>query len=190
MLEHGYDFSEKVKVSTYDPIDRLLAEGKQILNNIAEIDKLDLDEISETVKNSERALKKFEDLQKLDLDSDPEFLRLKEDWLGKCEYGQRECEEVLAKLDQIEEKVKKMREGVKADEDNEKEIMKEIEGVQVYLPSAEEIDQEISAKVEEGFVGVRPSFSDLDDITPENLPKLYYVYERVLQANLNNEPEY
>lgn len=151
-----------------------------------------MDEISEVVKKSEIALKKFEDLQKsetVDLDSDPKFLNLKKTWLGKCEDGQKECENVLKKLEEVEKKVIKMKEEVKADEENERKILAYVESGEVYLQSIEEIDQEISAKVEEKLMNIKPSFKDLDDITPENFPMLYHVYEKVLRENLDNESE-
>lgn len=163
-----------------------------MLRNISELDKLDLNEISDAVKTSEIALKKFEDLQKselIDLESDPQFLKLKKNWLGKCEEGQKECENVLKKLDEVEQKVERMKEEVREDEENERKILGYVGAGEVYLQSIEEIDQEISAKVEEKMMEIRPSFKDLEDITPENFPMLYHVYEKVLKEGLENETD-
>ena len=187
LLESGYNLDSLPPPDlrkTQEEI--LIEEAKESIKKIEDLDKLDFDEVLEIALEAETALLKYQKLAEIEdkeLETDPEFLRLKsslQDTLRKCDENQKECANVLDKLEVLEKKLGRQQEEVEQEEDIEKVLLSEVKVPDVKLQSIEEIDQEIESKIEfeqknEAF------FPDMDEITPENYPTLYYMYERVLQ---------
>lgn len=116
-------------------------------------------------------------------------MNLKNKWISQCENEKKVCENILNQIDKVESKVHGLADEVKRAEELEREIMAPVYVSEVHQPTLEEIDQEIEAKIQDTLSAIRPNFSDFDDITPENLPTLYYMYERVMQNPELNENE-
>ena len=153
---------------------------------------MDLEDIDKVVKDSDEAVRKYEEVVRANADSidkDPEYLNLKSKWISQCDNEKQVCEGILNRIDQVEFKVQGLADEVKRAEELERKIMAPVYVSDVHQPSLEEIDQEIEAKIQDSLAAIRPNFSDFDDITPENLPTLYYVYERVMQNHEINEDE-
>lgn len=99
--------------------------------------------------------------------------------LAKCQSSQKECEVALKKIDILDTKLHKEQESFLELLKYEEQLMTPIKSQDFPQPSLEDLDQEITSKVEGSFNNVM-TFSDMDDINPENLPKLYHIYEKVL----------
>ena len=124
-------------------------------------------------------------MQDKELENDPEFTRLKSSLqatLNKCDSHKKDCEDALNKIDLLENKIKKQQDDVENDEQIEKDMTNPITAPDVKLPTIDEIDQEIQAKIEDNQQLEPSTFPDMNEITPENYPTLYYMYERVLQS--------
>jgi hypothetical protein len=185
LIEHGYDFSSRPQSSRPDVMDQLISEGKDVLNNIQKIEDLDLDSIVQTLQESDKAVQIFEESLKQqaeDLAKSPEFLLLQSSWLQQCEKDKKNCEAALFDLEKVDEKMKHFSNEVKKIEELEKALMTPVEVPSVVEQSLEDLDQEIESKLGSRLFEMKAEFSDLADITPENFPALYHVYEKVLQS--------
>lgn len=187
LIDTGYDFdSLPAPISYKSSEETLLDEAKESIRKIEELEKLDFDEVLEIVLEAETALLKYQkiaEIQDRDLENDLEFVKAKSslrETLDKCEGHQKECDTALDRIEKLEEKLKKQREELEKEEKIEEAILEEAKVPEVKPQSLEEIDQEIESKTEFPLK-TGAFFPDMDEITPENYPTLYYVYEKVLQ---------
>jgi hypothetical protein len=167
----------------------LLDEAKQCIKNIEDLDNLDFDEILKIASEAEDTLKKYQlipEIQDEELQKDPEYLEIKnslESTAIKCNMHQKECENTLKKIEDLEKKIQKQQKEVEKDEEIEKQLLNPCMAPEIPQPTLEEIDQEIQSKIED--TRSQPHFfPDMDDITPENFPTLYYIYEKVLNEEI------
>lgn len=171
----------------------MIDEAKRIISKLDNLQNLDVNQLNNMLAEAESAINKYEEaveFQQLELENEPKFIEAKQtldELLAECDNKKCDIENTLKKIDIIELKIQQ--ELIICQESEN--LQKQIDNEKIYVPAQNDltiaqIDQEIEAKVMENYNYPLSKFEDLEDINPENLPTLYYVYERVLQEPNND----